>query len=250
MSPAREPDDADDADDADGLDARLSSLAGLGEPVRRALYRYVVAQPEPVSRDAAASGTGVARHVAKFHLDKLAADGLLEVEYRRPPGRTGPGAGRPTKLYRRSAREISVSLPARQYDLAGRVMAEAITSASRTGVPPADALHRVARDAGRALGDDARRMLGARRSRAAAIRAIADVLDANGFEPRVDAGGITLANCPFHSLSRQYTDLVCGMNLDLITGLVGSVEQSALSATLAPGPDRCCVTLTRSEADA
>src|SRR5665213_1103563 len=102
---------------ADDFDLQVSSVAALGEPVRRALYRYVVEQGKPVSRDEAAAGVGVARHVAKFHLDRLEEDGLLEAEFSRPPGRrAGPGAGRPSKLYRRSSHELSVSLPERQYD--------------------------------------------------------------------------------------------------------------------------------------
>ncbi|MGH9164213.1 MAG: helix-turn-helix domain-containing protein, partial [Acidimicrobiales bacterium] len=119
------------------FDARVSGIAVLGEPVRRALYRYVVAQPSPVNRDEAGEGTGVARHVAKFHLDKLVGDGLLEVEFRRPPGRGGPGAGRPAKLYRRSSREVEVSLPDRRYDLAGRLLAQAVVDATRHGIPVA-----------------------------------------------------------------------------------------------------------------
>jgi len=79
------------------VDTALRSVASLGEPVRLTLYRYVVAQAEPVSREQAAAGVGVAHHVAKFHLDRLEDDRLLEVNYRRPAGRTGPGAGRPTK---------------------------------------------------------------------------------------------------------------------------------------------------------
>src|SRR4051794_35344309 len=93
--------------------ADVASVAALGEPVRRDLYRYVVTQHDPVSREAAAAATGVAHHVAKFNLDRLVAEGLLDVEYSRPPGRGGPGAGRPAKLYRRAARDISVSLPER-----------------------------------------------------------------------------------------------------------------------------------------
>src|SRR5437763_14146356 len=85
------------------LDSRLDRLAGLGEPVRRALYRFVVAQGAPVSREQAAAGLDVAHHVAKFNLDRLVEDGLLEAEYRRPEGRRGPGAGRPATLYRRAA---------------------------------------------------------------------------------------------------------------------------------------------------
>src|SRR5690242_11670803 len=116
---------------SDDFAADVVRVAALNEPVRRELYRYVVAQDEPVSRDKAAAATGVAHHVAKFNLDRLVADGLLDVEYARPPGRGGPGAGRPAKLYRRSAREIAVTLPERRYDLAGGVLAEAVTIAGR-----------------------------------------------------------------------------------------------------------------------
>jgi predicted ArsR family transcriptional regulator len=89
--------------DRSPLEDRLARLAALAEPARRRLYDFVVRSAEPVSRDQAAAGVAVPRHVAKFHLDRLVAGALLDVEYRRPPGRSGPGAGRPTKLYRRSA---------------------------------------------------------------------------------------------------------------------------------------------------
>jgi predicted ArsR family transcriptional regulator len=232
--------------DVDGNDDQITSVAALGDPQRRALYRYVVAQPEPVSRDQVAEGLGVARHVVKFHLDKLEAEGLLEVEYRRPPGRSGPGAGRPAKLYRRAAQDFAVNLPGRRYDLAARVLAKAITNASETGAPLPDALVEAARETGHALGQEARQSLGRRRSSAAAVKTITRVLEANGYEPRKDRGCITLANCPFHALSRDYTDLVCGMNLDLITGLVESVDANALKTRLTPSANQCCVSLTTS----
>ena len=87
------------------FEAGVAAVAALAEPARRALYAFVSGQDEPVSREQAAAGAGVARHVAKFHLDKLVEDGLLDFEFRRPPGRRGPGAGRPAKVYRRSERE-------------------------------------------------------------------------------------------------------------------------------------------------
>src|SRR3954452_10947953 len=122
------------------FDAQVAGIAALGEPVRRTLYGFVAAQAGPVNRDEAGAGAGVARHVAKFHLDKLVDDGLLEVEYARPPGRGGPGAGRPAKLYRRASREIAVSLPERHYELAGRLLARAVTDGERDGVPVREAL--------------------------------------------------------------------------------------------------------------
>ena len=233
----------DDRPSGDDFDERVRGIAALGEPVRRALYRYVVAQREPVSRDQAAGGAGVARHVAKFHLDKLVEDGLLDVEFRRPAGRRGPGAGRPAKLYRRSAREVAVSLPARHYELAGRLLAQAIVDADREGVPVADALQDAARAAGRDLGRRARERAGSRAGRSAVLAAATDVLSECGYEPRTDAEGLTLANCPFHALAQDYTDLVCGMNLELMNGLVDGLERSPLRAHLEPAPDRCCVCL-------
>jgi predicted ArsR family transcriptional regulator len=228
---------------SEDFDTRVGSVAALGEPIRRALYRFVAAEASPVSREQAAIGVGVAHHVAKFHLDKLEADGLLEVEYSRPPGRGGPGAGRPAKLYRRSSREIAVSLPERRYDLAGLVMAQAITTAADSGAPVADTLREAAKQAGRALGAEVRGRAGSRPSQAALVNAVREVLSDNGYEPRGAVDGITLANCPFHSLAEKYTSLVCGMNLDLIDGLLEALGNPKLRAQLDPGPNRCCVTI-------
>lgn len=229
------------------VDTALRSVASLGEPVRRMLYRYVVAQAEPVSREQAAAGVGVAHHVAKFHLDRLEDDRLLEVDYRRPAGRTGPGAGRPTKYYRRAAGDIAVSLPERHYDLAGRIMAQAITTVAQSGTPLPDALHQAAVTNGTKLGKDAAEAAGPRPSRAAVTSAICDVLDDNGYQPNASATCITLANCPFHSLAQDYTNLVCGINLDLVGGLLGALDDTAWQANLDPAPDRCCVTITRTK---
>jgi predicted ArsR family transcriptional regulator len=220
-------------------DDQLAGIAALGEPIRRDLYRFVSAQADSVSRDQAAEGLGVARHVAKFHLDKLVDDGLLAVEFARPPGRRGPGAGRPAKLYRRSSRELAVSLPPRDYELVGRLLARAFTDAERGGVSVGDALGHAARDTGRALGREAQRHAGSSSPMAAATA----VLSNCGYEPRRENGGISLVNCPFHALSRDYTDLVCGMNLQLMNGLLDVLELPGVEARLEPTPGRCCVRL-------
>ena len=230
----------------DDFAAQVSGVGALAEPARRALYLYVVAQPEPVSRDQAAVGAGLPRHTAKFHLDKLVADGLLDTEYRRLSGRRGPGAGRPTKLYRRSSRQVAVTLPPRHYDLAGQILARAVEDAARDGVPVLQAVQRAAAEAGHRLGAAQRpREDGfAAASGDAGLGAVAAVLAGYGYEPRVQGDRVVLANCPFHALAREHTALVCGMNLHLVTALLEELGRRDVLAGLDPAPQRCCVTLT------
>ncbi len=228
---------------SDHLDARLDQVAALGEPVRRALYRFVAAQPEPVTREQAAAGVEVAQHTAKFHLDRLVADGLLEASYRRPPGRGGPGAGRPARVYWRSDTDLDVSLPERRYDLAGRLLVKAVAEAERTGSSVSDALEAVASEEGRLTGAQVAADVGRRAPQKAEEAAVLDALAANGYEPRRDEDGIVLANCPFQALAREATELICGMNRAYLAGVVSGIGGTTLDAKLDPARGRCCVRL-------
>lgn len=221
-------------------DAYVSAVAALDEPTRRRLYDYVVRQPAPVSRDEVTAALQLPRTTVAFHLDRLANEGLLDVVHERRTGRTGPGAGRPAKLYHRSANPITVSLPERHYELAGRLLAAAIHEADQTGEPPRSVLERHARALGRQLGEHA-----AKDTRAAdGQRTLMRTLEAYGFEPRAADRGVVLANCPFHRLAQQHTDLVCGMNLCLLTGLLDGLSTTGFTARLDPAPNLCCVRLT------
>jgi predicted ArsR family transcriptional regulator len=222
---------------------RVTGLAALADPIRRELYLFVAAQPEPVSRDRAADGIAVPRHTAKFHLDKLVEQGLLDTAFQRLSGRRGPGAGRPTKLYRRSRRELSVTLPARRYDLAGQLLARAIDDSTRAGTPVLDAVHSAAAECGRTIGDQARLDLGPRPFSEQKITAACAALTAHGYEPRREDSTITLANCPFDALAREHTALVCGMNLALLGAAADRIGDGTLTARLEPADDRCCVVL-------
>src|SRR3954469_16394262 len=133
---------------------QVAAVAALAEPTRRRVYDHVAGRPEPVSRDEAAAALSVPRATAAFHLDRLVADGLLDVHYERRSGRTGPGAGRPAKLYRRAECTVSVSLPERRYDLAGELLAAAVVDAEQSGERPAAALDRRAFRRGSELAAD------------------------------------------------------------------------------------------------
>src|SRR5689334_21266805 len=202
---------------------RVADLAALADPVRRELYLFVVAQPEPVSRDRAAEGVAVPQHTAKFHLDKLAEQGLLDTEFQRLSGRRGPGAGRPAKLYRRSGRELSVTLPARRYDLAGQRLAGGVGASTRDGTRVLDAVHTAPAGSGRAVGDHAEQGLGPRPGPAQQVAAVGAGLAAHGYEPRRADSSVILANGPFDAVAHDHADLVCVMNRALLGAVVDRV---------------------------
>ncbi|WP_235532497.1 MULTISPECIES: helix-turn-helix transcriptional regulator [unclassified Nocardioides] len=216
------------------LAGQASSIGALAEPVRRALYEYVATQADPVSREQAASAVDVPAHTAKFHLDKLVDEGLLETEFRRLSGRTGPGAGRPSKLYQRSAREFAVSLPERHYDLVGHILASAVEQAAR-GTSLDDALSSAATEHGRVDGQSAESGVEDPLDR------LAETLSGRGYEARREDDTVTLANCPFDSLAKQHTELVCGLNRDYVQGVADGLGCTGVEACLEPEDGLCCV---------
>jgi predicted ArsR family transcriptional regulator len=231
---------------AEDLERRISGIAALDQPLRRDLYRLLSERAGWVGRDDASETLGVPRSVAAFHLDKLAEAGLVDVSFERPSGRTGPGAGRPAKLYRRGTEEVSASVPERRYDLAGSLLATAIVEAERTGAPIADCLSTAARAAGRVIGQEAAAAAGPLAESGDRRQAVVEILARHGYEPALRGPGeIALVNCPFHRLAEEHRSLVCGMNLDFLGGLlegIGPVDR--LDAQLAPEPGYCCVRVT------
>jgi predicted ArsR family transcriptional regulator len=212
----------------------ISVVAVLDDPVRRRLYEYVVLQPHGVSRNEAAQAVGIQRTLAAFHLDRLAEAGLVSVSFRRPDGRTGPGAGRPAKLYQRAVTEHQVSVPPRDYRSAAELLAEVVDV---TGAEPE--LQRSARSRGAATGRSARREAGADADRNLVVAA----LTAQGYQPYRDDADTRLRNCPFHVLADRYPPLICGMNLALVEGLLEGAAATALQARLDPRPGDCCVVI-------
>ena len=217
----------------------IDAIALLDEPVRRKLYDWVVRQGRPVGRDEAAAGTGVSRALAAFHLDRLANGGLLATEFRRLSGKTGPGAGRPSKLYMRSDRDISVSLPDRRYDIAADLMADALEDTS--DARPVTTLRNAAHRMGEEIGSAARLAAGPRPTASRRREALLDTLEERGYEPRLQEGALRLGNCPFHALVDDHRDLVCGMNLALAEGILDGLGEERISAHLDRRPGLCCV---------
>jgi predicted ArsR family transcriptional regulator len=205
----------------------VDAIGLLQEPMRRAVYEYVSAQAAPVGCDAVAAAVGVGRTLAAFHLDKLAAAGLLTVSFARPPGRSGPGAGRPAKLYRRAPDELTVSVPPREYRALAGILAEALDD----------------------LGGDTAAVQAAHRRGLAQAPAgdLVEHLTGLGYEPVVEDGEIRLRNCPFGTVAHEFPPLVCGLNLGLVRGMLAGCGRSEDDARLNPGPTGCCVAIRQPE---
>jgi predicted ArsR family transcriptional regulator len=213
----------------------LAGLAALEDPVRRRLYDYVCERDDAVGRDEAARATTISRSLAAYHLDKLAEHGLLRTSFRRAEGRTGPGAGRPAKLYARPERELAVSVPPRDYELAAHLLAQAATEGEEAALA-------AARQRGRELARDDG---SGRRSRPGALQTL---LRERGYEPVEEPDGtLRLRNCPFHAVAVSYPALVCGFNLALLEGVLDGLGRSQDRALLDPQPGRCCVAIRRGD---
>jgi len=232
--------------DASDVDQQLTGLAGLGDPLRRALYRYVADRGVPVSRDEAARAAGISRPLAAYHLDKLVDDGMLEPRYHRRGGRRGPGAGRPGKHYVRADRQIELSLPARDYAALAELLAGAV-EADPSGASKA-ALNRAAATLGAELGTEAASHSAPGGHPDQILAAVRQALAARGYEPYDGPDGtIRLRNCPFDRIAAQHRQVVCGANHAMLQALTDQVDGDppTVRVVLDPQPGRCCVTLTR-----
>lgn len=206
-------------------------MSCLDDPTRRAVYEFIRTRGGAVSRTETADALGLPRSTASFHLDKLATDGLATVEFKRLGVRTGPGSGRPAKLYRAAASEISFSIPPRRYDLAAELMAEAIEHSSTTGAAIDDSLHTVAHNAGRTNAREA--------------GGIRELLEESGYEPHDEAGGFTLGNCPFHRLAAGHAETVCSLNRAFLEGALEGAADDAHEVTPETAGAPCCARIIR-----
>ncbi|MGF3056799.1 helix-turn-helix transcriptional regulator [Microbacterium sp. YY-01] len=233
-------------DPHEGLDA-------LADPARRALYEYVAAQSQPVTRAQAAQHSGMKRGLAAYHLDRLVAAGLLAFSYARDEGKSGPGAGRPAKRYTRASDDFAISLPPRKYHTLAGILADAVAADSSGAVSAA--LSAAARAEGARAAAEA---ADARTPASVPVPATASVpeagtmaaLRAHGYEPTVtDDGTIIMRNCPFHQVAQQQPKLVCTLNHDLLQGYLQGAGDDPERAELSPCSGRCCVVIHPAAAD-
>ncbi|HLT16027.1 MAG TPA: helix-turn-helix domain-containing protein [Acidimicrobiales bacterium] len=236
--------------------------SAFGDPTRREIYLFVHRASEPGDDGEPGRGVTAAEvaeqfllhpNVARHHLDKLAAGGYVEVA----TGRTGTGAGRPSKRYRVTEPEMSLELPVRHDDLLVTLLGKALS------LIPADQAEAMAEEVGLEYGKALAASLGttpvteqaegratAQRSLRAALHTVADALTAHGFAAHAERHGnglrIVSDHCPFGGAAIEHP-VICAVDRGLVRGMLGALygqADAATDETRVDGATRCVTSLS------
>ena len=229
-----------DQDETDGgtFSAAVEAVtAAFGDSTRRQIYLFA-RESEGVTASQVAHRFALHPNVARHHLDKLASGGYLDVFI----DHLSPGAGRPSKRYRPSARVADIPMPPRPDELVGSLLARALAL-----LDPATA-ERLALEVGEQYGRNLAAQMApgeSVRSPRAAMAAVADALTAHGFAAHAEmteqSTSIVRGHCPFGELAAEQPVLCAvdrGMVQGLLAGLCGGAVPVQFSSR-ALGDDVC-----------
>jgi predicted ArsR family transcriptional regulator len=195
----------------------------------RSTLLFVRSQTAPQSADEVAAALGVHRNVARSRLERLAGAGLLLASFERRTGRTGPGAGRPTKVYEPAPELSAIEFPERHVDALVAALIDDIDPAERDG-----ALVRAGTTFSGALAERS----GLRGSSAlpAAAEAVCAALRRLGFQATVDRiegseAVIRTPTCPLRPIVQTSPDAVA-VDHGLWAGLLKRVLRGGSAATV------------------
>lgn len=212
--------------DTQTFDDQVGALAAsLGDTTRRGIYIAVREAAEPVTVADIASAFDVHPNVGRHHLDRLVADGFLQVTHRRRTERRGPGAGRPAKHYEPTSKEISVQFPARRYDLLAELLVRVVER-----IAPENA-GAIAEEIGREYGAELAAEIGMPEDAGfdVAVEAVARAMMGVGFETAAEPKDRTLVTrfCPFGTTAADHPDIVCKLDQGIVRGLMEAAHQPA-----------------------
>ncbi len=228
--------------DTKTFDEEVAALASsLGDTTRRGIYISVRESAEPVTVADIAGLFDLHPNVARHHLDRLVADGWLQVSHRRRNDRRGPGAGRPAKHYEPTGKEVSLQFPMRRYDLLAELLCRALQRVAPETAP------RIAVEVGEEYGRELAAQIGLPEEAGfdAAVQAVARTMMGMGFdtEARPDSRTLLTHSCPFGETATNHPELVCKLDQGIVSGLLGATHQStAVLVTPHSAADEDCVT--------
>lgn len=214
-------------------------VEALGDPTRRRAFFAVARADAPQSKAEVAEALGIDRRLAGFHLDKLVARGFLAAEFRRPEGRSGPGAGRPTKRYRATETEVSIEFPERHYELLASLLVRALADEGGS-------LEAIGYDFGLRAGL-AEVAAGAHAPDTTAPReSLVRLLSRFGYAARVEGDGLQACSCPFEEVAFQDPERICGLDRAIWRGMLAAFAPDAIlerATARAHGDEACMATV-------
>jgi predicted ArsR family transcriptional regulator len=220
--------------DATRLNQQIGDLAAtLGDATRRGIYITVRESVETVTAGQIAELFDIHANVARHHLDRLVADGYLQVTRKRRSERSGPGAGRPAKHYETTSKEISVQFPARRYDLLAELLARIVER-----VAP-DTAADIAEEVGREYGRELAAEVGLAKDSGfeTAVKAVAKVMMGVGFETEANTEDrlIVTRFCPFGETASNHPEIVCKLDQGIVAGLLESANTQGVPVVIPHG---------------
>ncbi len=210
--------------DTTAFDTQVGALtASLGDTTRRVVYIAVRSAAEPVTVSEVAALFDLHPNVARHHLDRLVTDGWLQVTHRRPGLRSGPGAGRPAKLYEATTKEVSLEFPRRRYDLLSELLVRVVERLSPDGA--AEVAEQIGREYGRQLADEVG--LPDDAGFDVAVTAVAKAMMGVGFETEARPDDRTLLTrfCPFGDTAANHPEIVCRIDQGIVRGLLEAARE-------------------------
>lgn len=227
--------------DDESFSAAVAAVtAAFGDATRRHIYLFAK-ERDGVTATEVALEFSLHPNVARHHLDKLAAGGYLDVTL----DHAAPGAGRPAKRYRPSARETNVPMPPRPNDLVINLLVRALD------VLGPEAADRLAEDVGEEYGRVLADQMApgeSQRSMRAAMSAVADALTAHGFAARAEDHDATTwvvrEHCPFGELVLEHP-VLCAVDRGMVKGLLARLCGDEIPVQLSSRArgDRSCVSV-------
>ena len=208
----------------------MDELEAVGDPELRAALLWARGQSRPVTADELAASEGVHRNVARSRLERLVEAGLLDTGFERRTGRSGPGAGRPAKIYSIAPQVAAIEFPTRRYEsLLGLVLDEL----PRRRRP--QRLQEVGAEFGRSLARAAR--LGPARTVRTGLERMCEAVRRLGYHATLvelteTAAVIATPTCPLRPLVHEQPEAVHldrGMWLGLASSALRDVDARAVT---------------------
>ncbi len=205
------------------FDQQVGDLASsLGDTTRRGIFIAAREAPEPVTVSQIAALFDLHSNVARHHLDRLVADGWLQVSHRRRNDRRGPGAGRPAKHYEPTGKEVSLQYPARRYDLLAELLVRTLERVAPDDAPG------IAEEIGMEYGQELAAEIGLPDDTGfeGAVQAVARAMMGMGFETEAQPTARTLLtrSCPFGETATNHPEIVCKLDQGIVRGLLDAIQ--------------------------